>query len=46
MILKAGKGGGYILSASGCLSGDTPLANLDAMVRAVEKYGTYPLDPD
>jgi uroporphyrinogen-III decarboxylase len=43
MILKAGKGGGYILSASGCLSKDTPIENLDAMVNAAIKYGTYPL---
>jgi uroporphyrinogen decarboxylase len=46
MIQKAGQGGGYILSASGCLSKDTPLKNLDAMVAAAEKYGTYPLSFD
>jgi uroporphyrinogen decarboxylase len=46
MIRKAGRGGGYILSASGCLSKETPLENLDAMVRAAEKYGTYPLQLD
>ncbi len=43
MIEKAGRGGGYILSASGCLSKETPIKNLDAMLRAAEKYGTYPL---
>lgn len=44
MILKGASGGGYILSASGCLSRETPLDNLDAMVTAAEKYGTYPLE--
>ena len=43
MIQKAGQRGGYLLSASGCLSKDTPLENLDAMVNAAKKYGTYPL---
>jgi uroporphyrinogen decarboxylase len=46
MIHKAGLGGGYLLSASGCLSKDTPLENLDAMVSAARKYGTYPLNLD
>ena len=46
MIQKAGQGGGYLLSASGCLSKDTPLENLDAMVSAAKKYGTYPLPLD
>ena len=44
MIQKAGKNGGYILSASGCLSKETPIKNLDAMFSAAEKYGIYPLD--
>ena len=44
MILKGGPGGGYILSASGCLSRETPLENLDAMVSAAEKFGRYPLE--
>jgi len=43
MIAKAARGGGYILSASGCLSEGTPLENIEAMVRATEKYGRYPL---
>ena len=43
MIAKAGPGGGYILSASGCLSEGTPLENIEAMVRAAERYGRYPL---
>lgn len=44
MIQKGAPGGGYILSASGCLSRETPLENLDAMVSAAEKYGKYPLE--
>ncbi len=43
MIAKAGPGGGYILSASGCLSEGTPLENIEAMVRTAEKYGHYPI---
>lgn len=43
MIAKAGPGGGYILSASGCLNEDTPLENIEAMAQAAEKYGRYPL---
>ena len=43
MIQKAGEGGGYLLSASGCLSKETPLENLEAMASAAVKYGTYPL---
>lgn len=43
MIKEGAPGGGYILSASGCLSGGTPVENIDAMVRAAEKYGRYPL---
>jgi uroporphyrinogen decarboxylase len=42
-IMRAGKGGGFILS-SGC---DVPMRtrfrNIDAMVDAAEKYGKYPL---
>jgi uroporphyrinogen-III decarboxylase len=38
MIQKAGQGGGYILSASGCFCKDTPIKNLDAMVSAAEKF--------
>jgi uroporphyrinogen decarboxylase len=41
MIEKGMPGGGYILSASGCLSGGTPIENIEAMVRSVEKYGRY-----
>ena len=42
-IMEAGKGGGLILS-SGCdVPRRTPFKNIDAMVRAAEKYGRYPL---
>lgn len=41
MIEKGKPGGGYILSASGCLSGGTPIENIEAMVNSVEKYGRY-----
>jgi uroporphyrinogen decarboxylase len=43
MIARGGPGGGYILSASGCLSEGTPFENVEAMVRAAGKYGRYPL---
>jgi len=43
-VEKAGRGGGLILS-SGC---DVPMwtkfRNLDAMMRATKRYGTYPLE--
>jgi uroporphyrinogen decarboxylase len=45
MIAQGGPGGGYILSASGCVSEGTPLENVEAMVRAAEEYGRYPLSP-
>jgi len=43
VIQKAAPGGGFILSSSGSVARFTPLENLEAMVRACEKYGTYPL---
>jgi MtaA/CmuA family methyltransferase len=43
MIRKGAPGGGYILSASGCLSGGTPLENIEAMVNAAARYGRYPI---
>jgi uroporphyrinogen decarboxylase len=43
-MMKAGKGGGLILS-SGCdVPMRTPFRNLDTMMHAVRKYGKYPLD--
>lgn len=43
MIARGGPSGGYILSASGCLSEGTPFENVEAMVRAAGKHGRYPL---
>ncbi len=43
LIQKAGPGGGYILSSSGSVNREMPFENLEAMVRAAEKYGTYPI---
>jgi uroporphyrinogen-III decarboxylase len=43
-IAKGGRGGGFILSTGGGppRSG-APVQNVTAMIRAAEKYGTYPL---
>jgi MtaA/CmuA family methyltransferase len=43
LIAQAAPGGGYILSASGCLDGETPMENIEALVHAAEKYGHYPI---
>jgi uroporphyrinogen decarboxylase len=43
VIEKAAFGGGFILGSSGSVARFTPIENLEAMVRACEKYGTYPL---
>lgn len=43
-IRKAGKGGGYILSADCLLPFNTPPENVRAMVDAAKKWGNYPLD--
>jgi uroporphyrinogen decarboxylase len=40
-IESAAKGGGFILGAGCTLFQDTPLANFNAVGRAVEKYGGY-----
>ena len=39
VIQMIGKSGGLIVSAGGYLSEGTPLVNLEAMIRACEKYG-------
>jgi uroporphyrinogen decarboxylase len=45
-IMKAGRGGGLILS-SGCdVPMRTPFRNIDAMVHAAEEYGKYPISLD
>jgi len=41
-ILEGGPGGGFLLSSAGGLVKETPLRNLDAMIKASEKYGRYP----
>jgi len=40
-IEGAADGGGFIVSAGCTVSQDTPLANFNAVARAVEKYGRY-----
>jgi uroporphyrinogen decarboxylase len=39
-ILDAGEGGGFILSTGDQCGRDTPLENLEALVEAVERYGS------
>lgn len=41
VIRKAAPGGGFILGSSGSVARYTPMENLEAMVTACEKYGTY-----
>jgi uroporphyrinogen decarboxylase len=41
VIKKAAPGGGFILGSSGSVARYTPMENLEAMVRACERYGTY-----
>ena len=43
IIVKAGSGGGLWLSTGGGIAPGTPFRNIDAMVRAAEEYGKYPL---
>ncbi len=40
-IERAGKGGGFIVGPGCTLTQDTPLANYNAVARAVERYGRY-----
>lgn len=48
LISEAAYGGGFWLSTGGGLASDTPMRNLDAMIKAVKIYGVYPLkcEPD
>lgn len=39
IIARSGKGGGLIMAAGGYLDEGTPAENVDAMIRACEKYG-------
>lgn len=41
IIEKAAPGGGFILGSSGSVARYTPIENLEAMLRACEKYGKY-----
>jgi uroporphyrinogen decarboxylase len=43
IIQKGAQGGGLILSSSGSVNRATSAKNLEAMVRAAETYGRYPL---
>jgi uroporphyrinogen-III decarboxylase len=43
VIEAAGEGGGLWLSTGGGMAPGTPFQNIEAMLRAVEKYGKYPL---
>jgi len=36
-------GGGYIVCAAHCIQDDVPPGNVEAMYRAAERWGTYPL---
>ena len=44
LILKGAPGGGFLLSSSGSVNRATSMENLEAMLRAAEKYGRYPID--
>lgn len=44
-IRKGAPGGGYVFSIGGEVIPETPNENIDAMIRAVEKYGRYPIPP-
>ena len=39
IIAKSGKGGGLVVAAGGFLDEGTPVENVEAMIRACEKYG-------
>ena len=43
IIREAGEGGGLWLSTGGGLDPTTPLKNIEAMIKAAEKCGKYPL---
>ncbi|MEM3407869.1 MAG: uroporphyrinogen decarboxylase family protein [Candidatus Aenigmatarchaeota archaeon] len=42
-IKKAAHNGGYILAPGGGFVANTPPENIDAMIKAAEKYGKYPI---
>jgi len=43
VIYEAGEGGGLWLSTAGGLAPGTPFKNIEALIRACDKYGRYPL---
>ncbi len=43
-IRKASPGGGHILSSSNSIHSGVNPKNYEAMIRALKKYGTYPID--
>ncbi len=43
IINKAGRGGGLWLSSGGGCAPGTPFRNFEAVLRAIDKYGRYPL---
>jgi uroporphyrinogen decarboxylase len=43
-IIAAGRGGGFWLSGGCEIPRDMPDENMLAMLRAIKKYGTYPLE--
>ncbi|MEM1575572.1 MAG: uroporphyrinogen decarboxylase family protein [Nitrososphaerota archaeon] len=43
-IKKAAHNGGYILAPGGGFVANTPPENIDAMIKAAEKYGKYPIN--
>jgi len=43
-ISQCGPGGGYVVSSSNSVTEYVPLANYKAMLGAVERFGTYPIN--
>jgi uroporphyrinogen decarboxylase len=41
-IETVGQGGGLLIGPAHCIEPETPVANVMAFIRAVEKYGDYP----
>jgi uroporphyrinogen decarboxylase len=45
-IKDAGEGGGYICATANSITDFCKIENIFAMINAVKKHGTYPLDLD
>ncbi|MEM4311823.1 MAG: uroporphyrinogen decarboxylase family protein [Nitrososphaerales archaeon] len=43
LIFKVGGGGGLWVSSGGGIAPDTPFENLEAVLKAIEEFGRYPL---